>query len=129
MHERLDHAEHLRDEVGRTWFEIRAGYAERIEVVIHGLDESTCQRLDRLAVFHCAANDLVVDVCDVAHVSHVESERAKPALDNIEHDHHACVPDMTIVIHCDSTNIHAHFSGTERHERLLVTRERVVDAQ
>ncbi|OTP69769.1 hypothetical protein PAMC26577_29035 [Caballeronia sordidicola] len=39
------------------------------------------------------------------------------------------MPDVTVVVHRDSADIHAHFSCTERHKSLLVTRERVVDAQ
>ncbi len=127
--ERLDHAEHLRNEVGGARLEVGPRDAERVRVFMHRVDEAVGQRLDRLAVLDCATNDLVVDIGDVAHVGHVVAERAQPALHDVEHDHHARMTDVTIVVHGHPADVHPHDALLQRHESLLVTRERVVDAQ
>jgi hypothetical protein len=115
--------------IGRARLQIGARNAKRIGILMHRRDEALGQRLDRLTVLDRAADDLVVDVRNVAHISHAKSECAQPALDDVEHHHHACVSYVTVVVHSHPADIHPYFACTTRHERLLVTRERVVDAQ
>ena len=127
--ERLDHAEHLRDELGRARLDVGPLDAERAFIVVHRADEPVGQRLDRLAVLDRAADDLVVDVGNVAHIRDPVADRTQPALDEVEHDQHARVAHVTIVVYGDSAYVHPHFASLARHEDLLVTRERVADAQ
>lgn len=113
----------------RARLDVRTLDAERIDILVHRGDETVGQRADRLAVLDRAADDLVVDVGDVAHIRDPEADRAQPALHQVEHDHHARVAHVTIVVDGDPAYVHPHIAGLARHEDLLVTRERVVDAQ
>jgi hypothetical protein len=81
------------------------------------------------SVLERAADDLVVNIRDVAHVGHLVTERAQPPLHDVEHDHHARVTDMAIVVYGHPADVHPYDAILQRHESLLVTRERVVDAQ
>src|SRR5690606_4859805 len=91
----------------------------------HALD----QCLERLAVIVGAANDLVVDVGNVAHVGYVVTAMTQPASDHVEGDHHPRMADMTEVIHGHATDIHAHLIPLQRNQCVLGLTEGVVNRQ
>ncbi|MNR12663.1 hypothetical protein D3C85_1290310 [compost metagenome] len=108
---------------------VGADHAQRGGILVHVLDEARGELADGLAILGRAADDLVVDVRDVLHVRHVIASGAQPAVHHVEHHHHARVADVTIVVHGHAAHIHADLARFDWHERLLFTRERVVDVQ
>jgi hypothetical protein len=64
------------------------------------------------------ANDLVVDVGDVAHVGDLQPERAQPARDDIERHQKACVTDMAQIVDRDAADIHADLPRIDGQKRL-----------
>ncbi|EHP38618.1 hypothetical protein OR16_35877 [Cupriavidus basilensis OR16] len=103
--------------------------AKCVGVLVHVADEAVGQRADGLAILRGAANDLVIDVGDVLYIGHVVAGGAQPALHHVEYHHHARMADVAIVVHRHAADIHAYTAGFDWHERLLFTRERVVDIQ
>jgi hypothetical protein len=103
--------------------------AERLGVLVQRVDHAVGQRADALAVLDGAADDLVVDVGDVAHVGHVEAAHLEPALNHVERDHRAGMAEVAVVVDRHAANVHAHLSGVQWGEFLQFTRQRVVDAQ
>ena len=73
--ERLDHANNAVHVARGAWLLIGPQHAEPVRVRVHGLNEAASQRIDVLAVFVGALDDLVVDVGNIAHVGHAETAR------------------------------------------------------
>ena len=76
-----------------------------------------------------AADDLVVDVGDVAHVGDIEAGGAQPALHHVEHQHEARMAEVAVVIDGDAAHVHAHPARLDRDEILLAAGEGVVYLQ
>ncbi len=127
--ERLDHLQHARDMLGCARLEIGLFDPERRVVLVHRRDEARGQRLDRLMVLLRALDDLVVDVGDVAHVGHLESERAQPAAHDVEHQHDPRMAEVAVVVDRHAADIHADAAGNQRDELLLFASQGVVDSQ
>ena len=68
--ELADHGQHLGHILGRTGFVGRALDAQGIGILVQGLDHAIGQRTNGFAVFKSAPDDLVINVGDVAHISH-----------------------------------------------------------
>ena len=85
--------------------------------------------LDRLAVFLRAADDLVVDVGDIADISHAVAARAQPALHHVENHQDARVTEMAVVVYGHAADVHAHLFLPQRHELLLCPAKGVEDLQ
>ena len=65
--------EHLRDVLGRARLVVGLLHAERRGVLVHVADEPRRELADRLAILGRAADDLVVDVRDVADIGDLRS--------------------------------------------------------
>ena len=83
-----------------------------------------------LAVLHRAADDLVVDVGDVAHVGRPRSpmalsQRCTTSKAIIER----AWPEVAVVVDRHAAHVHAHPAGLQRGKILQFTRQRVVDAK
>jgi hypothetical protein len=127
--ENVDHFEHAVDVLRRARLEIGLFDAERRGVFVHRLDETGGECVDRLVVFECAPDDLVVDIRDIAHVRELVTRGAQPALHHIEHHHHPRVPQMAVVVNRHSADVHADFARRDWQEILLLPRERVINLQ
>src|SRR5690606_23930442 len=102
------HGEHAVDVLGGTRLHVRTQHGEARLVLVHRRDHALHQGLERLAILVGAADDLVVDVGNVAHVGDVVAAVAQPAADHVEGDHHPGMTDMTEVIHGHAAHVHAH---------------------
>lgn len=127
--ERADHRQHLRDVVGGAGFVGGPLDAERIGIFVQRIDHAVGERTDGFAVLDRAANDLVVDIGDVAHVGHGQAAGLEPALHQVEGDHRARMAQMAEVIDRHAAHVHAHPARLQWGELLQFTRKRVVDAQ
>ena len=110
---------------GRARLVVGLLHAERREVLVHRADEARGQRVDRLAVLLRAADDLVVDIRDIAHVGDAVAAGAQPAPHHVEGDHHARVPEVAVVVDRHAADVHAHFAGPQGNEFLLCPAEGV----
>ncbi len=123
----LDHRVHARDVVGGTRFHVRLEDVEARLVLVHRGDHALGQRVERLAVFIGAVDDLVVDVGDVAHIGQVVTAETQPAGHQVEGNHAAAVADVAVVVHGHAAHVHAHFVAIERLEDFFGLAECVVD--
>ena len=98
-------------------------------VFVHLPGETQREFLEGFALFCSAAQDLVVDIGDVAHVFQRPAARAQVARDHVEADQQTRVPEVAVVIHRDAADVEADAAGLQGYEILYPTRERVVDAQ
>ncbi len=103
--------------------------AERIGVLLQRLDHLVGEGADRDAALERAADDLVVDVGDVAHVGDAKPERLQPALGDVEREHEARVAHVAEVVDRDAADVEPDVTGLDRREDLGRPRQRVVDAK
>ncbi len=127
--ERTDEREHLRHVFGRARLDIRRLNAELGDVSVHRCDHLVGQRADRDTAIQCTADDLVVDVGDVAHILDFVAAGAQPALHHVKRHHHAGMADVAQVVDGHAADVHAHMARFDRGKLFQGTRERVVDAQ
>jgi len=90
---------------------------------MHRLDEALRERIDRLAIFGGARDDLVVDVGDVTNVRDLVAAVAQITTHHVEHGHHAGVTDMQKVVNSHATHVHAHVPRRDRLQLLLFARQ------
>src|SRR5690606_25127426 len=90
----LHHREHAVDVLRGTRLDIRAQHAEARLVLVHGGDHALDQRFERLTVVLGAADDLVVDVGNVAHIGDVIASMAQPARHHVERHHYPRMTDV-----------------------------------
>ncbi|MNQ89270.1 hypothetical protein D3C85_1045720 [compost metagenome] len=109
--------------------DVRTQHRKTRLVVVHRGDHALHQGLERLAVLVGAANDLVVDIGDVAHVGEVIAAMAQPARHHVERHHHPGMADMAEVIDGHAADIHAHLVADQRLQGLLGLAQGVVDRQ
>ncbi len=76
-----------------------------------------------------AFDDAIVDVGDVAHERHVEATSAKPAMEDVEGDEYARMPDVTAIVDGDATDVDADLARGERSERLDAAGQGVVERE
>ena len=125
----LDERQHLRHIFGGARLVRGALYAQRVGILVQGIDHAVGQAADGFAVVHGALDDFVVDVGDVAHVGHAVAAGAQPALHHIKRHHGAGMAQVAQVVHGHAADVHAHMAGFERGKRFQCTRQRVVDTQ
>ena len=123
----LDQAQHLRHVFGGARRVVRRQDAQRGRVFIHVAGETRRQLRNRLAVFHGAADDLIVDVRNVAHIGDVEARGLEPAVDDVERHHHARMADMAIIVDGHAADVHAYLASFHRDEYLLLASQGVVN--
>src|SRR5690606_33229041 len=125
----LDHAEHAVDMFAGPRLLIRTQHAQAALVLVHGGDHALGQLLEAFAILGSTADDLVVDVGDVAYVGQVVTTVAQPAGYHIEGHHDPGMADMTEVIHGHAADVHAHLVVHKRTQRLLGLAQGVIDLQ
>ncbi len=125
----LDHRDHLRHMRGAARLDIGRQRAERGHVLVVLRGRATGQLLDRLAIVAGGIDDLVVDIGDVAHITHMFRAVgvAQQPVKLVEHDRGATVADMGEIVDGRAADIHPHALGIERLEGLLAAGQRVVE--
>ena len=108
-------------------FACRRCYAERGGIFLHSPNKTGGQRFDGFVVFLRPFDYFIVDVGDIAYVSHIETARAKPPLHHIEYHHHASMAEMAIVVNGHAADIHFYLAGYERNKFLFFPGKRVMD--
>jgi hypothetical protein len=81
---------------------------------VHGGDHLVGQRADGDAALQRPADDLVVDVGDVAHVGHAVAAGAQPAHHHVEGHHHARMAHVAQVVDGDAAHVHAHVAAAPK---------------
>lgn len=121
--ELADQIKHLRDVLSRTRLECRRKAAQCQHVFLHGTGKFIGKLISCDAAFRSAANDLIVNVGDVAHKSDFVARRLKPAAHNVKSNEGSAVADMAVVIGRHAADIHTYAAGFKRLERALLARE------
>ncbi len=122
-----DHGYHVVNMSGRTRLDVGLQDAEFCRIIIHRGNEFGGEVADCDASLVRTIDDLVVDIGDIAHIGDIEAGSAQPAVDHIEHHHHARMAQMTIIVDGHAAYIHTDLAGHNRNEYLLFTSEGVVD--
>ena len=120
---------HLRHVVSGAGLVVRALYAKGIGILVQRLDHAVGQGADGLTVFHGTADDLVVNVGDIAYVAHLQATGLEPALHHIKGHHGTGVAEVAQVVHSHATHIHAHMAGLDRQQRQHGTRQGAVNSK
>lgn len=123
-----DHRDDLIDVRGCTRLLIGRKHPEAGLVLVHGLDHATGQIGIDLAVLVSAAQNLVVDIGDIAHVVHIVTALPQIAGDHIKGHQHPGMAQVTVVIHRHAAHVHAHFARLDGFELFLLLAESVVDS-
>src|SRR5487761_1932702 len=129
---RLQHFDdflHAVDEFRGAGLVIGFLHAQGRRVLVHVADEALSQLADAFPVLNSAADDLVVDVGDVAYVGDIEAGGAQPALHHVEYQHEARMAQMAVIVDSDAAHVHAHPARLDRDEILLAAGEGVVYLQ
>ena len=111
-----DERQHLGHVVGRARLKTGALDAQGVGVLVQRLDHAVGQGADGLAVFQSPADDLVVDVGDVAHVADAQATGLEPALNHVKGDHRTGVAEVAEVVHRHAADIHAHVARLQGHQ-------------
>jgi hypothetical protein len=127
--QRGNELEHLRHVAGGRRFVRGPRDAERIEVGVHRPGHLLGELADGHAALERAADDLVVDVGDVADVGDLVAQRLQPAVDDVEGQLRARVAHVAQVVDRDAADVHAHMARLDRLEFFCLAGQRVVDAQ
>src|SRR4051812_24740738 len=85
VNELLDERQHLGNVIGGARLNIGRQHIQGGSVLIHRLNEPARQRFDGYVFLRRPPDNLVVDVGDIADISHLEPRRFQPALDDIEY--------------------------------------------
>ncbi len=95
----------------RPRFQVRRPAEEGRLVLVHGVDKTGGKGLDRLPALQGAADDLVVDIRDIAHIGHLQPPGTQVAHHRIKGHHHPRVAQMTVVVNGHTADIKAHTAG------------------
>ena len=89
---------------------------------MHVLGKTGSQAGNRFTVFGGAIDDLVVDIGDVADISHLISRRFQPAVNDVERHHHPGMPYVTIIVNRHAAYVHSHFTRFNRRKDFFASR-------
>src|SRR5260370_32741862 len=103
--------------------------AQRGAVLQEGLRVALGVFGDRFIFGGRVANDLVLDVGDVHDVVQLITGRPQPSAQNVLEREGSKIADVRVVVDGGSASIHAHGGAVERHERLQLLGEGVVETQ
>ena len=124
-----DDVQHLRHVVGGARVVVRPLHAQGVKVAVHLGNHAVGELPDGFAVFQRAADDLVLDVGDVAHEGDPVAAGAQPPLHDVKRHGRTRMADVAQVVHRDAAHVHAHVTRVNGRKVHQPTRERVVDAQ
>ena len=103
--------------------------AERCHVAAKLEDVALGHLCGRHSLRSSALDDAIVDVGDVAHERHGEATRTKPAVENVEGDEYARMPDVAAIVDGDAADVDAGLARGERSERLDAAGQGVVERE
>src|SRR5882762_4349786 len=124
-----DHLYHLRDVTGCARLDVGLLHRERPGIFVHVANEAFGQSSNGFTGLRCPADNLVVNIGNVAYISQRVAACTQPALYHVEYDHHPRMPEMAVVIDGHPADVHPHPRRVERDEGLLRSAEAVVDFQ
>ena len=125
----VDDGQHVIHILCRTGFVVRAFDAQGVCIVAQCLNHAVGQAADAFAVFNCTADDLVVNIGDVANVGHSVARCLEPTLNDIKCHHGPRMTQMAQVVHSHAAHVHADMTGFNGLESLALSRKRVVNMQ
>ena len=125
--ELFNEAEHLGNVVGGAGLVRGREAAEREHVLLHRAGELVGELGRRDAAFGGAADDLVVDVGDVAHEGHLHARGLEPAAHDVEGHEGAAVADVAVVVDGHAADVHADVARFDRGKGSLRAAERRMD--
>mmetsp|Transcript_67588 Transcript_67588/g.220000 ORF Transcript_67588/g.220000 Transcript_67588/m.220000 type:complete len:368 (-) Transcript_67588:603-1706(-) len=96
-------------------------------ILLHLHFHAPRQGLGALAALRGAADDLVVDVRDIANIVHGVASLPQVAGNDVEEYHDASVAQVAQVVHGHPTDVHVDDAGLQRGQLLLRPRHRIVD--
>jgi hypothetical protein len=109
---------------------VRGGEAAELSHVAAKLDDVALGDLGgRHSLGSSALDDTIVDVGDVAHERHVEAACAKPAVEDVEGDEYARMPDVTAIVDGDAADVDTGLARGEWRERLDTPGQSVVERE
>ena len=114
--ELFNEVEHLRDEFSGARLVGGRKAPQAQHIFLHRLREFVGEFLGGDAAFGGAANDLVVDVGDVANESNLITACLEPAANHVESDERAAVADVSVVVDGHAAYVHPDFAGLNRLE-------------
>src|SRR5438094_2350027 len=124
-----DQLQHLVDVVRCARLDIGRLRCEQRRVFVRISYKAFGQSRNGLTSLRRAADDLVVDIGNIAHISQRIAACTQPALYYVEHDHHSRMPEMAEVVRRDPAHVHPHPRRIEGNERFLPAAEAVVEFQ
>src|SRR5438309_7772962 len=124
-----DQLQHLLDVVRCARLDIGGLHCEQRRVFVRISYKAFGQSRNGLTSLRSAADDLVVDIGNIAHISQRIAACTQPALYYVERDHHPCMPEMAVVVDRDPAHVHSHPCRIEGNEGFLRAAEAVVDFQ
>jgi len=91
--------------------------------------EACGQLVEIFSVFLGTSDNLVVDVGNVAHVSHIVTLCPQPTQHDIEHHHHPRMADVAVVVNRHAAYVHPHLARFDRLKHLLPAGQAIVNLQ
>ena len=125
----LNQTEHLRHEGRSARLVGRALYTQSVGIAVQIIDHAVGERLDGFTIVQRPADDFVVNIGDVAHISHLIATGLEPALHHIKGEHGAGVAQVAIVIHRHAAYIHAHTAGLDGGEIFQLPGQGIMKSQ
>lgn len=96
--------------------------AKSDHVLLHSSGELVGQCFTAHVTFSSTANDLVIDVRDIAYKCHFITDCFKPTANDVKGDKGAAVTDMRVVVHRDAADVHFYFPRSDRFKSLFAAR-------
>jgi hypothetical protein len=127
VEQRLDHALHALDVLGRARVRVGLDAAEGLPAVEVRLLPAPRERLERLAALDGVADRLVVHVRHVRDEAHLVAALLQPADHHVEEQERRPVPDVRVPVDRGPAGVDRHPRRVRRVELLHATRERVVE--
>ena len=94
---------------------------------MHGPDHPVGQVGIHLTVFISPAQDLVVDIGNVAHVVYVVPAMPQIPSHHVKRHQHPGMPQMAIVVDSHAAHVHTNLARLQGFERFLLLCQRIVD--
>mmetsp|Transcript_10934 Transcript_10934/g.27085 ORF Transcript_10934/g.27085 Transcript_10934/m.27085 type:complete len:271 (+) Transcript_10934:871-1683(+) len=127
VYEPLNHVDHIINVVGCSRILACRDNIQHRQVAEESIGKLVGQVLERDIVTLHPLNDLIVHICQVAHVVHVKATVQQPALDQVVGEEGPEVANMCKIVHCGSAGVHAHLAILDGNKGLLVSGQGVVE--
>src|SRR5690554_6077 len=124
-----DNVEHLADMLGRPGLCVGGSHTKSELICMHGVDVEVRDLVHALTGLHSLADDLVIDVGNVAHVLDLIAGCTQPALDHVKAHQHPGMAQVTEIIDGHAADVHTDAPRLHRFERLFGARKSVINVQ